>query len=168
MAEPVLIVPGYTPSIARRPVRLHPRALARVRRADRIARRLGIDRIILSGGAVHPEGTPFLEADEMAKALNQLGWGGDSVILERAARHSYTNLRNAGRIMLDRGWETARVVTGRGHALYMGFGRFSRFERRTLDALGYLPGTIRLVGPGQLIFCPVDDVRRPGTDPLDP
>ncbi len=168
MAEPVLIVPGYAPLHAIRPIRFHPRARRRVGRAHRVAKRLGIERIIVSGGAVHPDGTPFVEADEMAKRLNELGWSGEAVILERSARHSYTNLRNAGRLMLDRGWTTARIVTGRSHALYLGFGRMSRFDARSMNALGYVPGRIELVGPGQLIFEPTEAVRRPGPDPQDP
>ncbi|MCP4867193.1 MAG: YdcF family protein [Proteobacteria bacterium] len=167
MSESAIIVPGYTPSIATRPVRLHPRAAARVRKAIAVAKARSIDWIIVSGGAVHPPGTPFVEADEMAVELIRGGWRKDRIVREPKARHTYTNLRNCGRIMLDRDWATARVVTGLIHALYMGFPSLSQFEEVTLQNLGYAPGTLSLVGPGQLLFAPSDAVRRPGKDPLD-
>lgn len=167
MTESAIIVPGYTPAIATRPVRLHPRAAARVRRAIATARQRNIAWILVSGGAVHPPGTPYVEADEMAVELIRSGWPKDRIIKERSARHTYTNLRNCGRIMLERGWPTARVVTGLSHALYMGFSTLSRFEDVTVANLGYVPGALTLVGPGQLLFAPSDEVRRPGKDPLD-
>jgi hypothetical protein len=167
VTEPVIIVPGYTPSTATRPMRLHPRAVARVRRALVVAKARKIGWIIVSGGAVHPPGTPFVEADEMAVELIRRGWPKDRIVREPKARHTYTNLRNCGRLMRERGWATARVVTGLSHALYMGFPSLSRFEEVTLQNLGYAPGKLSLVGPGQLLFAPSDEVQRPGKDPLD-
>lgn len=165
--EHVLLVPGYTPMTAAEPIRLHPRAEARVRRAVKVGRSLGIDWVIASGGAVHPPGTPYVEADEIAAQLVRLGWRKDRILLERNARHTYTNLRNAGRLMLARGWRTARVVTGNAHALYMGFASLSRLEQVSVAEIGYFPGSLRLVGPGQLVFEPSGACRRLGRDPLD-
>ncbi len=168
MAEHVLLVPGYTPLTATGPVRLHERARQRVARAVSVGRTLGIDWIIPSGGAVHPPGTPFVEAEEMAAEFIRLGWRKNRIVLEPRARHTYTNLRNAGRLMLERGWRHARVVTGNAHALYMGFPSLSRFEQTARDELGYFPGALRLVAPGQLLFEPSGACRRLGPDPLDP
>ena len=167
-SEEVGIVAGYTPLTATAPIRLHPRARARVERALAVARARSIGWMIVSGGAVHPPGTPFVEADEMAVALIDAGWDKDRILRDRRARHTFTNLRNAGRLMLDRGWAQARVVTGLSHALYMGFASMSGFEQASRAALGYLPGRLRIAGPGQLLFEPSDEVRRRGRDPLDP
>jgi len=167
VSEPAIIVPGYTPATATVPVRLHRGSVARVARAVAVARARDIEWILVSGGAVHPPGTPYVEADEMAVELIRRGWRKDRIIREPRARHTYTNLRNCGRLMFDHGWASARVVTGLGHALYMGFPSVSGFEQVSRQMLGYLPGRLALVGPGQLVFVPSKDVLRPGKDPLD-
>jgi hypothetical protein len=167
VAESVVIIPGYTPSTATAPIRLHPRAAARLARGVAVARARSIGWIIVSGGAVHPPGTRYVEAEEMAVELIRRGWPKTRILKDGAARHTYTNLRNSGRIMLDRGWARARVVTGLSHALYMGFASLTRFEEAARQALGYVPGRLSLVGPGQLVFEPCDAVRRVGKDPLD-
>ncbi len=168
MSEQVVVVPGYMPLHATEPVPLHPRARRRLNRALRVARARGIEWMLVSGGAVHPPGTPYVEAEAMAAELKRLGWPVERLVLEPQARHTYTNLRNSGRIMLDRGWKSARVVTGLTHALYMGFPELSKFNERCVAALDYLPGRLQRAGPGQLIFEPNKAVLAPGRDPLDP
>jgi hypothetical protein len=166
--EQVLIIPGFTPRLARQPIPLHPRARRRVERALRLAQERRIRWIITSGGAVYPTGTPCVEADGMADELVRLGWPREHIVRERRARHTYANLRNSGRLMLRRGWTLARVVTGLSHAAYMGFPELSRFEAHTRAVLGYFPGHLRRDGPGQLLFQPWEVVFTPGPDPLDP
>ena len=161
----VVIVPGFTPRLARQPIRLHPRARRRVERAVQVADRLRIGWIMVSGGPVYPPGTPYVEADGMAEALVELGWPRDRLVRERAARHTYSNLRNCGRLMLRRGWASARIVTGVSHALYIGS---STFTRTTLRELGYVPGELTRMGARELDFAPCDSVMTPGRDPLDP
>lgn len=161
----VVLVPGFTPRLARRPIRLHPRARMRVIRAAEIADQLGARWIIVSGGPVYPAGTPYAEADGMAEALEGLGWPRDHIVRERCARHTVTNMRNCGRLMLRRDWPTARVVTGVAHALWISGPLFERTARRDL---GYLPGRVVRVGARQVDFTPNDDVWTPGRDPLDP
>jgi uncharacterized SAM-binding protein YcdF (DUF218 family) len=161
----VVIVPGFTPRLARQPIRLHPRARRRVVRAVQVADRLRIGWIIVSGGPVYPPGTPYVEADGMAEALAELGWPRDRIVRERSARHTCTNLRNCGRLMLKRGWTTARVVTGMSHAMYIASPALVRTARKTL---GYVPGDITRRGAHELDFEPCDAVLTPGRDPLDP
>ena len=161
----VVLVPGFTPRLARRPIRLHPRARRRVERALRVAEGLDCPWILVSGGPVYPAGTPYVEADGMAEALEELGWPRKQIVRERVARHTWTNLRNCGRLMLERGWDRARVVTSFGHALWIGSPLFDRAARRHL---GYVPGRVTRVGPRQLDFVPVPAVHPPGPDPLGP
>lgn len=163
--EMVVIVPGFTPRLTRRPLRLHPRARRRVERAAEVADRLGVSSILVSGGPVYPSGTPYVEADGMAEALEALGWPAKGIIRERSARHTCTNLRNCGRLMLRRGWTTARIVTGIGHTLYIAGPLFTRTARRDL---AYVPGEVTRVGARELDFEPCDTVWTPGPDPLDP
>ncbi|WP_160171335.1 YdcF family protein [Kozakia baliensis] len=56
--------------------------------------------IIVSGGAVHPARTRYVEAEEMRRVLMQrFGIPEQSIVMEPYARHTTTNLRNASRIL---------------------------------------------------------------------
>jgi hypothetical protein len=167
--EDLVIVPGFTPVKQRTPIRLHPAAAARVREAVAIARRHGIARILLSGGAVYPEGTPYVEAEEMAAELRRLGWPEDAIVVEPTARHTTTNLRNAGRIMRARGWGRARVVTDFPQSFYLAFPGISGFHARCQAELGYLLGVLGWAGRERgILFAPGPDVERLGPDARDP
>jgi hypothetical protein len=166
--EPVVIVPGYTPPGAAVPVKLHPTCLRRVEQAWTQMQDLGIGWVILTGGAVYPPGTPYIEAEEMAKALRGLGCDGDRILVEPHARHTTTNLRNAGRLMLDRGWRRARVITTLFQAVYLAWPNASGFHRRCERELGYRVGVLSRVGWTGVVYEPSGRVRLPGTDELDP
>jgi hypothetical protein len=168
VVEDVVVVPGFMPHWAREPRRLHPRAARRVDAAIDVGRREGIPWLLVSGGAVYPEGTPFVEADGMAMHALEQGWPAEQIAVERAARHTETNLRNCGRIMLQRGWTTARVVTDLGQWSYMVFEPLG-FVATAESRLGApLPWALQSVRPGQLRFWPTVGVDEPGPDPLDP
>lgn len=56
--------------------------------------------IIVSGGHVHPNKTPFCEAEEMKKYMvKELNIPEQAIIIEPHARHTTTNMRNAARIV---------------------------------------------------------------------
>ena len=167
-AEALVIVPGYTPLQARKPIRLHPQAKKRLERAVEVAGRLGIPRILVTGGAVHPFGTPFTEAVEMAEELGRMGWPVGSTIIEDRARHSTTNLRNAGRIMIAKGWLTARIITDPLQNFYFGVPVLSTFLVRYRRGLGHEPGRLAWISPWESVFEPNPSVVVPGPDPLDP
>lgn len=163
-----VVVPGYTPLHARRPVRLTRQAERRLRRALALAERRPVERIVVSGAAVYPEGTPFVEADEMATWLEAAGWPADRIVREPHARHTHTNLRNAGRLMLERGWAGAFVVTGVLQSFYIASPARSGLLRRSVAELGYYPGDVQRISPRVTLFRPVQDVFRQGPDPRDP
>lgn len=163
----VVIVPGYTPPWAKEPVLLHPIARARVRAAVRRARAFRIGPILLTGGAVYPPGTPWVEAEEMACFLRSLGWPSEQVHVEAKARHTTTNVRNAGRIMLDRGWSEGLISTDPFQGFYLGSPR-SPFRWRYRRELGHDPGRLERLGLSTIRFTPSAGVRAPGPDPIDP
>ena len=56
--------------------------------------------IIVSGGYVHPNQTPYCEALEMKKSLiADFGVPADAILVDPHARHTTTNMRNAARLM---------------------------------------------------------------------
>ena len=164
----LLIVPGYTSDDGQRPLaHVEPIAAARLDEAVALYR-LGKAHIVLvAGGNVHPVDTPYNEALMMKAYLLQHGLPESSIVVEPCARHSTTNLRNAGRFMLKYHLRTALVVTSPDQAFY--FASFlSTFESRSLAQLGYVVGKLKSKTPTTLEFAPSKAVLQRGLDPLDP
>lgn len=112
--------------------------------------------------------TPYTEA-LLAKAyLIERGLSRSAIIVEPCARHSTTNLRNAGRFMLKYHLRTALVVTSADQAFYFSNGLVSSLEPRSRTQLGYVVGDLKGKTTTTVEFAPSDDVLRRGTDPLDP
>ncbi len=100
--------------------------------------------IVLSGGHVHPDRTPYAEALEMKKYLKATyAIADDALLVDPHARHTTTNLRNVARLFLRYGVPTdqASLVTSDfGQTLYMALtGDADVFGKRCLDELGYKP-----------------------------
>ncbi len=119
---PALLVFGHGPEDAqsRTGVMGHIRmAMA----AELFARKLA-PFIIVSGGNVHPNRTPFNEAVEMKRILiEQYDIPADRVLIEPHARHTTTNLRNIARLLFAAGFPTDRpslIVTDPMTAPYIG------------------------------------------------
>lgn len=165
-ADAVVIVPGFTPPWARRPVRLHRWAARRVARGVEVARAAGIDWLLLSGGAVYPAGTPYTEAAGMAEEAIRLGWPPDRILEEDRARHTTTNVRNSGRLMRARGWTSALLVTDAAHAFLVGFPE--RFADRCLAELHHDVGRLERLSAEVWRYAPSPEVETAGPDPLDP
>jgi hypothetical protein len=67
--------------------------------------------ILVSGGYVHPNQTPFNEAIEMRRVLvNDFGIPASAVFIDPHARHTTTNIRNAARILFRAGIPLERPV----------------------------------------------------------
>ncbi|WP_332782720.1 YdcF family protein [Sphingomonas sp. PB2P19] len=164
-----LIVPGVGPEDAA--TMLSPRGKLHVRLAAERYRQGLAPFILVSGSAVHPRGTRFVEAVEMRRALiDRYGIPADRVILEPYARHTTTNLRNATRrfaalgIPLDR---PALIVTDAEQSAYI---EGKVFADRNAHELGYQPGTVgRRLSVYDLEFRPSAlSLRQDPRDPLDP
>ncbi len=176
---PLIIVPGYTPLGQKEPLKLHPTAEERCKMALTEYKNGRAPFIMVSGGNVHPPDTQFNEAVEMKRKLMQMGVPEERIIVEGKAHHSTTNLRNAGRFMLEEGhkdkFKSALVLTDSGQAFYFGEHvlTFSAFHLRSQAELGYkigkLDGTLRDNGNIEVEFRPNEDVkRRNKSDILDP
>jgi hypothetical protein len=166
---PFLIVPGYCPRFGWRGG-LHPKAIARLEQA---ARDLGAGlaaTVIVSGGAVHSADN---EALLMRAWLLERGVDRRRILVEPCARHTTTNLRNAGRIVLGAGKSEALIVSSDGEWLpgagswrffeqsyYLGFPWMSSFHLRCVVELGYRVGELQWIGPMHVRFRPSLDVFR--------
>lgn len=165
---PVIVVPGFAVDGPGLPA-LHPRARARLARAARAFRERGALVILVSGGNVHPDGTPFNEALEMKRALvEEHGLSPERVAIDPYARHSTTNLRNAGRFLLAHGVRRALVVTSFPQSFYFGLPWLSTFHARCRVELGFEVGRLRWRGPHATELEPDPAVFRRGSDPRDP
>jgi hypothetical protein len=162
-----VIVPGFTPRFGWRGG-LHPKNIERLERAlTALSQRLA-PAVIVSGAAVHSADN---EALLMHEWLMGRGVERDRVLIEPCARHTTTNLRNAGRLVLSHGAEDALVVTSDGpwlpggggwrfaeQAYYLGYPWLSTFHLRCLVELGYQVGELRLVDPHHVHFRPSNQV----------
>jgi hypothetical protein len=89
-----ILVPGQGPTDDT--TALNPAGINRINTA--VARwRAGLAPLLLvSGGHVHPDKTPFCEAIEMRRYLiDELGIPAAAIVVDPYARHTTTNLRNA-------------------------------------------------------------------------
>ena len=166
---PFLIVPGYTPRIGWRGG-LHARNLERLERALADLRAGLAPALIVTGGAVH---SPDNEAVLMREWLLAHGVEKERILVEPCARHTTTNLRNAGRILLSHGASEAVVVTSDAadwsfrrrwrffeKSYYVGFPWLSSFHLRCIAELGYRVGELEWIAPHHIRFRPSNDVFR--------
>jgi hypothetical protein len=165
----LLIVPGYTPADADKPLaHAHPIAAARLDEAVALYREGKSHLVFVSGGNVRPANTPYTEALTAKAYLLEHGLSESAIVVEPCARHSTTNLRNAGRFMLKYHLRTALVVTSADQAFYFSKGLVSTLEPRSLTQLGYMVGNLKSKTTTTVEFAPSDDVLRRGPDALDP
>lgn len=99
--------------------------------------------IIVSGGNVHPNRTPFNEALEMKRLLvEQHGVPADRILIEPHARHTTTNLRNCARLLLAAGFPAGRdalIVSDHRTVQYIGS---PLLVERNLKEMGVQPGRL--------------------------
>ncbi|CAN5135952.1 hypothetical protein BH09MYX1_BH09MYX1_13800 [soil metagenome] len=165
----VILVPGFTPldAVTASGV-IHPTAAARLDDAAAHLRGGGAPFILVSGANVHPDGTPYVEAMLMKRYLLDHGVAEASIFVEPCARHSHTNIRNAGRFMLRHGLTSALIVTSFDQSMYFANHNASSFDARCLADLGYRVGELRALPEHTVELHPSIDVFRKGNDPLDP
>jgi len=165
----LLIVPGYTPAGAEKPLaHVDPVAAAPLDEAVALYREGKAPLVFVSGGNVRPVDTPYTEALTAKSYLLERGLPENAIVVEPCARHSTTNLRNAGRFRLKYHLRTGLIVTSADQAFYFANGRVSTLELRSRDELGYMVGDLKSKTTTTVEFAPSDDVLRRGSDPLDP
>jgi hypothetical protein len=159
-----VIVPGYSDDSQGTSMRLNPQAQSRCDCAYDDWKAGLAPFILVSGGAVHPPGTPYYEGVEMRDYLvNVKHVPPDRVIVDARARHSTTNLRNAGRYMLEHHMpKPAMIQTSGAQDFYYGASSLSSFDSRCQSELGYEPGVL------DDNWYSAGDVPHPVSDKLDP
>lgn len=177
-----IIVPGYTPLSSKNPTPLTERAKERLKSAVEDFKAGKAPFIIVSGGSVHPERTRINEAKEMRDYLvKELKVPSNRIIVEGLARHSTTNLRNSGRIMLEHGLKKAVIISDPG---FMGMVSQSDYFNMPFFNFRYLnnhgqwsPGEIKSIdknflgiGNKRNLFIPNKEITKKDyvNDPLDP
>lgn len=164
-----ILVPGAGPD--RPDVALDPWAKVRLELAVARFRAGRAPFIIVSGGYVHPNQTPFNEALEMKRSLvRDFGVPAEAVVIEPHARHTTTNLRNAARLALRYGFPADRpmlITSDQGQSAYISG---KEFHDRCLREMGHLPGTLGArISPFDQAFTPsARALHADARDPLDP
>ncbi len=127
--------------------------------------------IIVSGGYVHPFHTPYGEAIEMKKYLEEeCGVPASAIFVDPHARHTTTNMRNGNRIIFRSGMPSDKkvlCVTSEAHANYIFNGKFSQ---RCETEIAHVPyEQIRRLNAFELEYYPVKtSLGICWLDPLDP
>jgi hypothetical protein len=127
--------------------------------------------ILVSGGYVHPNQTPFAEAIEMKRVLmNDFGVPAAAVLVDPHARHTTTNMRNAARLMYRYGVPFERkalITTDLDQSAYI---ESQVFTKRCDDELGYQPHKLlSRTTVFDLEFLPmIESLQIDSIDPLDP
>jgi hypothetical protein len=164
-----IVVPGAGPD--RDDVALDPWAKMRLELAAMRYRKGQAPFILVSGGYVHPNQTPFNEALEMKRSLvRDFGVPPEAVIIDPHARHTTTNLRNAARLVLRYGFPPASPVLITSDAGQSAYISSKEFSERCQREMGHLPGTLgrRLSAFDQEFTPSVRALHADPTDPLDP
>jgi hypothetical protein len=126
--------------------------------------------IVVSGGHVHPNKTPFCEAVEMKKYLvKKLGIPDSDVFVEPHARHTTTNIRNVSRMIFKFGIPSdmpVLIVTDSSQDNYIVKG----MAKTSVRDLGYLPyDKIKQLNDQEVEFYPAkNSLQVNPLDPLDP
>ena len=127
--------------------------------------------LIVSGGHVHPNKTPFAEAIEMKAALmHDYGVPAEAIFVDPYARHTTTNLRNAVRILFRAGAPMDKamlITTSKDQSLSI---ELPSFAARNTTELGYVPVTrVKRINPFDVCAMPnIVSLHADMTDPLDP
>lgn len=127
--------------------------------------------IIVTGGYCYPFRGPYCEAIEMRKFLvERFGIPPAAIIIDPHARHTTTNIRNAGRLMIRYGIPLDKpsvFITTRSQ---LSMSASEAFDQRNLRELGYLPYRDKMqLSIHDISFYPViESLHMDPYDPLDP
>jgi len=163
----VILVPGKGPE--RDGVIIDSMSIYRCKQAAKSYKEKLAPFIIVSGGHVHPNKTPYSEAVEMKKYMtSQLNIPEHAIFIEPHARHTTTNLRNAVRMIYRFNIPDNKkilIVTDSGQNALI-----QMMEKRCLSELGYVPfRELKRLSEETSAFYPVATALQCNSlDPLDP
>jgi hypothetical protein len=163
----LILVPGQGPE--QEGMAIDPISITRCRMAaERFQKRLA-PIIVVSGGHVHPNKTPYSEAVEMKKYMVQeLQIPENTILIEPHARHTTTNIRNTVRLVYRfKIPDNMKIltVTDSFQSAYI-----PRMEKRFMDELGYIPyRDMKILSAEENEFYPIKTALQINPfDPLDP
>jgi hypothetical protein len=163
----LILVPGQGPE--QDGVAIDPMSIARCRLAAERYQKGMAPFIVVSGGHVHPNKTPYSEAVEMKKYMvRELHIPENAILIEPHARHTTTNLRNAARMVYRfKIPDTMKILTvtdsiQNSYIITM--------EQRFMAELGYIPyRDLRKLNAEESEFYPIKNALHANPlDPLDP
>jgi len=150
--------------------KISPMGMLRSRQALRAYQKGLAPFIIVSGGRVHPFKTQYTEAVEMKRYMvDVLGIPASAIIIDPFARHTTTNVRNAGRMIMDYGFPKDKwslVSSSKTHIDYVE----KTMDKRSIKELGTVPYIIgKRINDLLLEYKPTADafIINPA-EPLDP
>ncbi|MGN6420895.1 MAG: YdcF family protein [Pseudobacter sp.] len=126
--------------------------------------------LLVSGGNVHPNQTPYNEAEEMKKYLVEVHKIPErAIIIDPHARHTTTNLRNANRIIKWMGIpfnKPVMIVTDASQNKYIN----GAMKDKVVKELGYIPfEAIKMLSFTESEYLPsLKSMHVNSLDPLDP
>ena len=164
-----IIVPGYGPDLPG--WSFAPQGRLRIEIAARRFKARQAPLIIVSGGYVHPNQTPYCEAMEMKKSLvREFGVPADAILVEPHARHTTTNLRNAARLIYRYGVPFTRTALVTTDSFQSANIESDAFAKRCDQELGYQPAKIlkRVDGFDLAVAPRIESLQIDPMDPLDP
>jgi hypothetical protein len=164
-----IVVPGQGPTDAS--TALNPAGRARADLAWERWQAAMAPVILLSGGHVHPDRTPFSEAIEMRRHLvEERGVPASAILVDPYARHTTTNLRNATRILVRAGVPTDRPILVTSDLVQSTYIRSRVYAERCDEELGYRPFVdLTMLSPFDACLLPAAaSLHAAPSDPLDP
>jgi hypothetical protein len=163
----MILVPGHGPE--QEGVPIDSLGMARCRMAVGLFKDKQAPFIIVSGGHVHPNRTPYCEAVEMKRYITEeLHIPPENVLIEPYARHTTTNLRNAVRMIINFAIPTNRpvlTITDAAQSRYI-----LNMDQRCIDELGFVPYTnMKKINEYENEFFPARTALQTNpAEPLDP
>lgn len=163
-----ILVPGLGPE--QPDVKLDPNGAKRCDSAAVRYREGKAPFVVVSGGHVHPNKTPYCEAIEMKKYMVEvLHLPASAIIIEPHARHTTTNLRNANRLLFLFKMpfnKPVLIVTDAAQNTYIN----GSMKDKVVKELGYRPfSSMTKLSATETEYLPSDNSRQANSlDPLDP
>ncbi|MBJ6761719.1 YdcF family protein [Myxococcaceae bacterium JPH2] len=90
-------------------------AVERVLRGFELLRAGRARQVLLSGGSLDPRPEAVVEADVLAKQLQEWGIAPERIITEGRSRNTRENALESARIIRERGWRSLLLVTSAAH-----------------------------------------------------
>lgn len=163
----VILVPGKGPE--EEGIVIDPQGIIRCRMAAEYYKKGAAPFIIVSGGHVHPNKTPYCEAVEMKKYLvKELSVPEDVIFIEPHARHTTTNMRNTARMIYRFNMPADKkivIITDSGQNSFI-----DKMEKRFITELGGVPyRDIKKLSENTSAYLPDRNALQCNPkDPLDP